>query len=396
MKQRKQPVYFQYIQGRFQNEVHLVRGAERIPDGRIVYTLDNGDVVIDEAIYPNATIGSGEQFVQGENGEVTIVRVNKPAGKLIGYKVIQVPSPHQKYYEFISVDENGNYPTIDRVSKEGEIIASTTNPNYNPNRISSITHRIHTPIPNEFNTSYEDMDYDEEFDEEDYNTEEGSVDLSEPQQVATQPEMVITPPKPIEAYALDENYQTQRVQVSFDEESKPTKEEDMNLDDQLLVRIVEKAKKTECDLSFNFTLSLPSRSVVDIIKASLDSPEAYIERMCHMLVDAVPKDVIVEKLYEIIADSYKPEKKIVRIDEVEKPKAKSVKKTKDSSLTKIEPAVKPYISSHGLPPELDESIPFKNLTPEQQKARRCLILERARAASKKNREARKKDLISAL
>ena len=147
MKQRKQPVYFQYIQGRFQNEVHLVRGAERIPDGRIVYTLDNGDVVIDEAIYPNATIGSGEQFVQGENGEVTIVRVNKPAGKLIGYKVIQVPSPHQKYYEFISVDENGNYPTIDRVSKEGELIASTTNPNYNPNSIASTPPSLMSSTP---------------------------------------------------------------------------------------------------------------------------------------------------------------------------------------------------------------------------------------------------------
>lgn len=390
MKQRKQPVYFQYIQGRFQNEVHLVRGAERIPDGRIVYTLDNGDVVIDEAIYPNVTIGSGEQFVQGENGEVTIARVNKPAGKLISYKVIQVPSPHQKYYEFISIDENGNYPTIDRISKEGELIASTTNPNYNPNRIASITHRIHTPIPNEFNTSYEDMDYDEEFDEDEYSSEEGSVDLSEPQQVATQPEMVITPPKPIEAYVLDENYQTQRVSVSFDEESKPTKEEDMNLDDQLLVRIVEKAKKTECDLSFNFTLSLPNRSVVDIIKASLDTPEAYIERMCHMLVDAVPKDVIVEKLYEIIADSYKPEKKIVRIDEVENPKERSVKKTKAPSVAKADAPANPHVSSHGLPPELDESIPFKNLTPEQQKARRCLILERAREASRRNREARKK------
>lgn len=379
-------VYFQYIQGVNQNEIVSLLGSERLPDGRIAYTLSDMNVVSDDLIYPLSRIGGGDVRFNEQTGEYEEVPAFAKPRPLAQYKVIQVPYPDRKCYNFFAVDANDERQFIKQYDNQGRPIGDYPNPRFNPSLITSFSYENILPIPNNFVVSYVNFVNPDE--DEDYDL----IDLSEPE-VAE--EMVITPPQmivsePITKVVADETelpkpFYPKEPQVAISD-----------IDEELITRILKNSKKKDSTLSIGLSIELPVKTIVDVVRATFENPEEHINRMCDKLVQSVSTEDIKNKMKEIILDLYtkeeevKPKKeKPVRLDDnkpketPQDPKVVTInEKTEGKEITLEEAMTMTSKKKDEDTPLASKREKSKDMTPEEIKARRIENLRKAREAKK--------------
>lgn len=378
-------VYFQYIQGVNQNEIVSLLGSERLPDGRIAYTLSDMNVVSDDLIYPLSRIGGADVRFNEQTGEYEEVPAFAKPRPLAQYKVIQVPYPDRKCYNFFAVDSNGETQFIKQYDNQGRHIGNMNNPRFNPSLITSFSYENVLPVPTDFAVSYVNFVNPDE--DEDYDL----IDLSD-EEVAE--EMVITPPQiiisePITKVVADETelpkpFYPKEPQVAISD-----------IDEELITRILKNSKKKDSTLSIGLSIELPVRTIVDVVRATFENPEEHINRMCDKLVQSVSTEDIKEKMKEIILDLYTKEEEVkptkekpVRLDD-NKPKevpqdSKVVtinEKTEGKEIT-LEEAMRVTSKKTEDTPLASKREKSKDMTPEEIKARRIENLRKAREAKK--------------
>lgn len=385
MANRKQnAVYFQYIQGVNQNEIVSLLGSERLPDGRIAYTLSDMNVVSDDLIYPLSRIGGGDVRFNEQTGEYEEVPAFAKPRPLAQYKVIQVPYPDRKCYNFFAVDSNNETQFIKQYDNQGRPIGTMNNPRFNPSLITSFSYENIIPIPNDFAVSYVNFVNPDE--DEDY---EDLIDLSD-EEVAE--EMVITPPQkiivsePITKVVADDDMVL----------PKPIEPQVISdIDEELITRILKNSKKKDSTLSIGLSIELPVRTIVDVVRATFENPDEHINRMCEKLVQSVSTEDIKNKMKEIILDLYtseaevKPKKdKPVRLDDNKPREVENVKvvplneKTEGKEIT-FEEAIKVTSKKKNEDtPLASKKASSKDMTPEEIRARRIENLRKAREAKK--------------
>lgn len=383
MANRKQnAVYFQYIQGVNQNEIVSLLGSERLPDGRIAYTLSDMNVVSDDLIYPLSRIGGGDVRFNEQTGEYEEVPAFAKPRPLAQYKVIQVPYPDRKCYNFFAVDSNNETQFIKQYDGQGRPIGTMNNPRFNPSLITSFSYENIIPIPNDFAVSYVNF---VNPDEDDY---EDLIDLSD-EEVAE--EMVITPPQkiivsePITKVVADDDMVL----------PKPIEPQVISdIDEELITRILKNSKKKDSTLSIGLSIELPVKTIVEVVRATFENPDEHINRMCEKLVQSVSTEDIKNKMKEIILDLYtseeevKPKKgKPVRLDnnkprEVEDPKVVTINEKTEGKEITFEEAIKVTSKKTEDTPLASKKASSKDMTPEEIRARRIENLRKAREAKK--------------
>lgn len=386
MANRKQnAVYFQYIQGVNQNEIVSLLGSERLPDGRIAYTLSDMNVVSDDLIYPLSRIGGSDVRFNEQTGEYEEVPAFAKPRPLAQYKVIQVPYPDRKCYNFFAVDSNNEMQFIKQYDAQGRPIGIMNNPRFNPSLITSFSYENILPVPNDFVVSYVNFVNPDE--DEDYDL----IDLSDEEAVE---EMVITPPQVIV------NAHATKAVTDYDMElHKPTYQEEpqavSDIDEELITRILKNSKKKDSTLSIGLSIELPVKTIVDVVRATFENPDEHINRMCEKLVQSVSTEDIKNKMKEIILDLYtseaevKPKKeKPVRLDDNKPREVENVKvvplneKTEGKEIT-LEEAIKVTSKKKDEDtPLASKKVDTKNMTPEEVRARRIENLRKAREAKK--------------
>lgn len=386
MANRKQnAVYFQYIQGVNQNEIVSLLGSERLPDGRIAYTLSDMNVVSDDLIYPLSRIGGSDVRFNEQTGEYEEVPAFAKPRPLAQYKVIQVPYHDRKCYNFFAVDSNNEMQFIKQYDAQGRPIGIMSNPRFNPSLITSFSYENILPVPNDFVVSYVNFVNPDE--DEDYDL----IDLSD-EEVAE--EMVITPPQkiivsePITKVVSDE---TELPKPICREEPRAISD----IDEELITRILKNSKKKDSTISIGLSIELPVRTIVDVVRATFENPDEHINRMCEKLVQSVSTEDIKNKMKEIILDLYtseaevKPKKdKPVRLDDNKPREVENVKvvplneKTEGKEIT-LEEAIKVTSKKKDEDtPLASKKVDTKNMTPEEVRARRIENLRKAREAKK--------------
>lgn len=378
-------VYFQYIQGVNQNEIVSLLGSERLPDGRIAYTLSDMNVVSDDLIYPLSRIGGGDVRFNEQTGEYEEVPAFSKPRPLAQYKVIQVPYPDRKCYNFFAVDANDERQFVKQYDTQGRPIGEYPNPRFNPSLITSFSYENILPIPNNFVVSYVNFVNPDE--DEDYDL----IDLSDEEAVE---EMVITPPQVIvNAHA------SKAVVDNNIELPKPTYQEEprviSDIDEELITRILKNSKKKDSTLSIGLSIELPVRTIVDVVRATFENPDEHINRMCEKLVQSVSTEDIKNKMKEIILDLYtkeeevKPKKeKPVRLDDnkpketPQDPKVVTINEKTGGKEITLEEAMKVTAKKAEDTPLASKKVKSKDMTPEEIKARRIENLRKAREAKK--------------
>ena len=378
-------VYFQYIQGVNQNEIVSLLGSERLPDGRIAYTLSDMNVVSDDLIYPLSRIGGGDVRFNEQTGEYEEVPAFSKPRPLAQYKVIQVPYPDRKCYNFFAVDANDERQFVKQYDTQGRPIGEYPNPRFNPSLITSFSYENILPIPNNFVVSYVNFVNPDE--DEDYDL----IDLSDEEAVE---EMVITPPQVIvNAHA------SKAVVDNNIELPKPTYPEEprviSDIDEELITRILKNSKKKDSTLSIGLSIELPVRTIVDVVRATFENPDEHINRMCEKLVQSVSTEDIKNKMKEIILDLYtkeeevKPKKeKPVRLDDnkpketPQDPKVVTINEKTGGKEITLEEAMKVTAKKAEDTPLASKKVKSKDMTPEEIKARRIENLRKAREAKK--------------
>lgn len=386
MANRKQnAVYFQYIQGVNQNEIVSLLGSERLPDGRIAYTLSDMNVVSDDLIYPLSRIGGSDVRFNEQTGEYEEVPAFAKPRPLAQYKVIQVPYPDRKCYNFFAVDSNNEMQFIKQYDAQGRPIGIMNNPRFNPSLITSFSYENILPVPNDFVVSYVNFVNPDE--DEDYDL----IDLSDEEAVE---EMVITPPQVIvNAHATKAvtDYDMELHKSTYQEEPQAVSD----IDEELITRILKNSKKKDSTLSIGLSIELPVRTIVDVVRATFENPDEHINRMCEKLVQSVSTEDIKNKMKEIILDLYtsesevKPKKeKPVRLDDNKPREVENVKvvplneKTEGKEIT-FEEAIKVTSKKKTEDtPLASKKVKSKDMTPEEIKARRIENLRKAREAKK--------------
>lgn len=384
MANRKQnAVYFQYIQGVNQNEIVSLLGSERLPDGRIAYTLSDMNVVSDDLIYPLSRIGGSDVRFNEQTGEYEEVPAFAKPRPLAQYKVIQVPYPDRKCYNFFAVDSNNEMQFIKQYDNQGRPIGTMNNPRFNPSLITSFSYENIIPIPNDFAVSYVNFVNPDE--DEDYDL----IDLSDEEEAE---EMVITPPQkiivsePITKVVADDD-------MVLPKPIEPKVISD--IDEELITRILKNSKKKDSTLSIGLSIELPVRTIVDVVRATFENPDEHINRMCEKLVQSVSTEDIKNKMKEIILDLYtseaevKPKKeKPVRLDdnkprEVEDTKVVTINEKTEGKEITLEEAIKVTSKKKDEDtPLASKKVKSKDMTPEEIKARRIENLRKAREAKK--------------
>ncbi len=384
MANRKQnAVYFQYIQGVNQNEIVSLLGSERLPDGRIAYTLSDMNVVSDDLIYPLSRIGGSDVRFNEQTGEYEEVPAFAKPRPLAQYKVIQVPYPDRKCYNFFAVDSNNEMQFIKQYDAQGRPIGNYPNPRFNPSLITSFSYENILPIPNDFVVSYVNF---VNPDEDDY---EDLIDLSEDD---TAEEMVITPPQVI---VSEEQPHQPKAIMTYEDFHKEEPQVISDIDEELITRILKNSKKKDSTLSIGLSIELPVKTIVDVVRATFENPDEHINRMCEKLVQSVSTEDIKKKMKEIILDLYtseaevKPKKeKPVRLDDNKPREVENVKvvplneKTEGKEIT-LEEAIKVTSKKKDEDtPLASKKVKSKDMTPEEIKARRIENLRKAREAKK--------------
>lgn len=384
MANRKQnAVYFQYIQGVNQNEIVSLLGSERLPDGRIAYTLSDMNVVSDDLIYPLSRIGGSDVRFNEQTGEYEEVPAFAKPRPLAQYKVIQVPYPDRKCYNFFAVDSNNEMQFIKQYDTQGRPIGNYPNPRFNPSLITSFSYENILPIPNDFAVSYVNF---VNPDEDDY---EDLIDLSEDD---TAEEMVITPPQVI---VSEEQPRQPKAIMTYEDFHKEEPQVISDIDEELITRILKNSKKKDSTLSIGLSIELPVKTIVDVVRATFENPDEHINRMCEKLVQSVSTEDIKNKMKEIILDLYtseaevKPKKdKPVRLDDNKPREVENVKvvplneKTEGKEIT-LEEAIKVTSKKKDEDtPLASKKVKSKDMTPEEIKARRIENLRKAREAKK--------------
>lgn len=387
MANRKQnAVYFQYIQGVNQNEIVSLLGSERLPDGRIAYTLSDMNVVSDDLIYPLSRIGGSDVRFNEQTGEYEEVPAFAKPRPLAQYKVIQVPYPDRKCYNFFAVDSNNEMQFIKQYDAQGRPIGNYPNPRFNPSLITSFSYENILPVPNDFVVSYVNFVNPDE--DEDYDL----IDLSD-EDVAE--EMVITPPQiivsePITKVVADDDTM-ELIKPIYREEPRAISD----IDEELITRILKNSKKKDSTLSIGLSIELPVKTIVDVVRATFENPDEHINRMCEKLVQSVSTEDIKNKMKEIILDLYtseaevKPKKeKPVRLDdnkprEVEDTKVVTINEKTEGKEITFEEAIKVTSKKKDEDtPLASKKVKSKDMTPEEIKARRIENLRKAREAKK--------------
>lgn len=384
MANRKQnAVYFQYIQGVNQNEIVSLLGSERLPDGRIAYTLSDMNVVSDDLIYPLSRIGGSDVRFNEQTGEYEEVPAFAKPRPLAQYKVIQVPYPDRKCYNFFAVDSNNEMQFIKQYDAQGRPIGNYPNPRFNPSLITSFSYENIIPIPNDFVVSYVNFvnpDEDEYYD---------LIDLSD-EEVAE--EMVITPPQVI---VSEEQPHQPKAIMMYEDFHKEEPQVISDIDEELITRILKNSKKKDSTLSIGLSIELPVKTIVDVVRATFENPDEHINRMCEKLVQSVSTEDIKNKMKEIILDLYtseaevKPKKeKPVRLDDNKPREVEDVKvvplneKTEGKEIT-LEEAIKVTSKKKDEDtPLASKKVKSKDMTPEEVRARRIENLRKAREAKK--------------
>lgn len=387
MANRKQnAVYFQYIQGVNQNEIVSLLGSERLPDGRIAYTLSDMNVVSDDLIYPLSRIGGGDVRFNEQTGEYEEVPAFAKPRPLAQYKVIQVPYHDRKCYNFFAVDSNNETQFIKQYDSQGRHIGVMNNPRFNPSLITSFSYENILPVPNDFSVSYVNFVNPDE--DEDY---EDLIDLSD-EEVAE--EMVITPPQkiivsePTTKVVADDDM----IQRHLIHQEEPQAVSD--IDEELITRILKNSKKKDSTLSIGLSIELPVKTIVDVVRATFENPDEHINRMCEKLVQSVSTEDIKNKMKEIILDLYtseeevKPKKdKPVRLDDNKPREVGNVKvvplneKIEGKEIT-FEEAMKVTAKKTEDTPLASKKASSKDMTPEEIRAMRIENLRKAREAKK--------------
>lgn len=384
MANRKQnAVYFQYIQGVNQNEIVSLLGSERLPDGRIAYTLSDMNVVSDDLIYPLSRIGGSDVRFNEQTGEYEEVPAFAKPRPLAQYKVIQVPYPDRKCYNFFAVDSNNEMQFIKQYDAQGRPIGIMNNPRFNPSLITSFSYENILPVPNDFVVSYVNFVNPDE--DEDYDL----IDLSEDD---TAEEMVITPPQVI---VSEEQPHQPKAIMMYEDFHKEEPQVISDIDEELITRILKNSKKKDSTLSIGLSIELPVKTIVDVVRATFENPDEHINRMCEKLVQSVSTEDIKNKMKEIILDLYtseaevKPKKeKPVRLDDNKPREVENVKvvplneKTEGKEIT-LEEAIKVTSKKKDeYTPLASKKVDTKNMTPEEVRARRIENLRKAREAKK--------------
>nr|DAX46098.1 MAG TPA: Tubulin alpha-1B chain, Tubulin beta-2B, cytoskeleton, division, CELL CYCLE [Caudoviricetes sp.] len=384
MANRKQnAVYFQYIQGVNQNEIVSLLGSERLPDGRIAYTLSDMNVVSDDLIYPLSRIGGSDVRFNEQTGEYEEVPAFAKPRPLAQYKVIQVPYPDRKCYNFFAVDSNNEMQFIKQYDAQGRPIGNYPNPRFNPSLITSFSYENILPVPNDFVVSYVNFVNPDE--DEDYDL----IDLSD-EEVAE--EMVITPPQII---VSEEQPHQPKAIMMWEDFHKEEPRAISDIDEELITRILKNSKKKDSTLSIGLSIELPVKTIVDVVRATFENPDEHINRMCEKLVQSVSTEDIKNKMKEIILDLYtseaevKPKKeKPVRLDDNKPREIGDVKvvplneKTEGKEIT-LEEAIKVTSKKKDEDtPLASKKVKSKDMTPEEIKARRIENLRKAREAKK--------------
>lgn len=376
-------VYFQYIQGVNQNEIVSLLGSERLPDGRIAYTLSDMNVVSDDLIYPLSRIGGADVRFNEQTGEYEEVPAFAKPRPLAQYKVIQVPYPDRKCYNFFAVDANDERQFIKQYDNQGRPIGEYPNPRFNPSLISSFSYENILPIPNNFVVSYVNFVNPDE--DEDYDL----IDLSEPE-VAE--EMVITPPQMIVSAPMPTEHEPIQTYEEVVHKEEPRMISD--IEEELITRILKNSKKKDSTLSIGLSIELPVKTIVDVVRATFENPDEHINRMCDKLVQSVSTEDIKNKMKEIILDLYtkeeevKPKKeKPVRLDdnkprEIEDPKVVPLNEKTEGKEITLEEAMKVTSKKNEDTPLASKKEKSKDMTPEEIKARRIENLRKAREAKK--------------
>lgn len=384
MANRKQnAVYFQYIQGVNQNEIVSLLGSERLPDGRIAYTLSDMNVVSDDLIYPLSRIGGSDVRFNEQTGEYEEVPAFAKPRPLAQYKVIQVPYPDRKCYNFFAVDSNNEMQFIKQYDAQGRPIGNYPNPRFNPSLITSFSYENILPVPNDFAVSYVNFVNPDE--DEDYDL----IDLSE-EEVAE--EMVITPPQVI---VSEEQPHQPKAIMMYEDFHKEEPQVISDIDEELITRILKNSKKKDSTLSIGLSIELPVKTIVDVVRATFENPDEHINRMCEKLVQSVSTEDIKNKMKEIILDLYtsesevKPKKeKPVRLDdnkprEVEDTKVVTINEKTEGKEITLEEAIKVTSKKKDEDtPLASKNVKSKDMTPEEIKARRIENLRKAREAKK--------------
>lgn len=384
MANRKQnAVYFQYIQGVNQNEIVSLLGSERLPDGRIAYTLSDMNVVSDDLIYPLSRIGGSDVRFNEQTGEYEEVPAFAKPRPLAQYKVIQVPYPDRKCYNFFAVDSNNEMQFIKQYDAQGRPIGNYPNPRFNPSLITSFSYENILPVPNDFVVSYVNFVNPDE--DEDYDL----IDLSD-EEVAE--EMVITPPQVI---VSEEQPHQPKAIMMWEDFHKEEPRAISDIDEELITRILKNSKKKDSTLSIGLSIELPVKTIVDVVRATFENPDEHINRMCEKLVQSVSTEDIKNKMKEIILDLYtseaevKPKKeKPVRLDDNKPREVGDVKivplneKTEGKEIT-LEEAIKVTSKKKDEDtPLASKKVKSNDMTPEEIKARRIENLRKAREAKK--------------
>ncbi len=378
-------VYFQYIQGVNQNEIVSLLGSERLPDGRIAYTLSDMNVVSDDLIYPLSRIGGGDVRFNEQTGEYEEVPAFSKPRPLAQYKVIQVPYPDRKCYNFFAVDANDERQFIKQYDNQGRPIGDYPNPRFNPSLITSFSYENILPIPNNFVVSYVNFvnpDEDEDYDLIDLSEEEVAEEM-----VITPPQMIVSAPMPTEPEPI-QTYE----EVVHKEEPRMISD----IEEELITRILKNSKKKDSTLSIGLSIELPVKTIVDVVRATFDNPDEHINRMCDKLVQSVSTEDIKNKMKEIILDLYtkeeevKPKKeKPVRLDDnkpketPQDPKVVTInEKTEGKEITLEEAMTMTSKKKDEDTPLASKREKSKDMTPEEIKARRIENLRKAREAKK--------------
>lgn len=377
-------VYFQYIQGVNQNEIVSLLGSERLPDGRIAYTLSDMNVVSDDLIYPLSRIGGGDVRFNEQTGEYEEVPAFSKPRPLAQYKVIQVPYPDRKCYNFFAVDANDERQFIKQYDNQGRPIGDYPNPRFNPSLITSFSYENILPIPNNFVVSYVNFvnpDEDEDYDLIDLSEEEVAEEMviTPPQRIVSAP--MPTEPEPIQTYEEVVHKEEPRVISDIEEE--------------LITRILKNSKKKDSTLSIGLSIELPVKTIVDVVRATFENPDEHINRMCDKLVQSVSTEDIKNKMKEIILDLYtkeeevKPKKeKPVRLDDNKPREVGNVKvvplneKIEGKEITLEEAMTMTSKKKDEDTPLASKREKSKDMTPEEIKARRIENLRKAREAKK--------------
>jgi hypothetical protein len=377
-------VYFQYIQGVNQNEIVSLLGSERLPDGRIAYTLSDMNVVSDDLIYPLSRIGGGDVRFNEQTGEYEEVPAFAKPRPLAQYKVIQVPYPDRKCYNFFAVDANDERQFIKQYDNQGRPIGDYPNPRFNPSLITSFSYENILPIPNNFVVSYVNFvnpDEDEDYDLIDLSEEEVAEEMviTPPQRIVSAP--MPTEPEPIQTYEEVVHKEEPRVISDIEEE--------------LITRILKNSKKKDSTLSIGLSIELPVKTIVDVVRATFENPDEHINRMCDKLVQSVSTEDIKNKMKEIILDLYtkeeevKPKKeKPVRLDDNKPREVGNVKvvplneKIEGKEITLEEAMTMTSKKKDEDTPLASKREKSKDMTPEEIKARRIENLRKAREAKK--------------